>query len=41
MRLASGSKMLGPAKRNIVVHVAGESLTREAVFEGRPMEVKL
>jgi hypothetical protein len=41
MRLANGSKMLGPANRNIVVHVAGESLTRQAVFEGRPIEVKL
>jgi alpha-glucosidase (family GH31 glycosyl hydrolase) len=41
MRLANGSKMLAPAKRNIVVHVAGESLTREAVFDGRPIEVKL
>jgi alpha-glucosidase (family GH31 glycosyl hydrolase) len=41
MRLANGSKMLGTAKRNIVVHVAGESLTRQAVFEGRPIEVKL
>ena len=41
MRLAKGSKMLPPAKRNIVVHVAGEPLTREAVFEGRPIEVKL
>jgi alpha-glucosidase (family GH31 glycosyl hydrolase) len=41
MRLANGSKMLAPAKRNIVVRVAGESVTREAVFEGRPIEVKL
>jgi alpha-glucosidase/alpha-D-xyloside xylohydrolase len=41
MRLANGSKMLPPAKRNIVVHVAGESVTREVVFEGRPIEVKL
>jgi len=41
MRLANGSRMLAPAKRNIVVHVAGESVTREAVFEGSPIEVKL
>jgi alpha-glucosidase (family GH31 glycosyl hydrolase) len=41
VRLANGSKMLAPAKRNIVVHVAGESITRETVFEGRPIEVKL
>ena len=41
MRLANGSKMLAPAKRNIVVHVAGETATHDAVFEGRPLEVKL
>jgi alpha-glucosidase (family GH31 glycosyl hydrolase) len=41
MRLASGSKMLPPARRNILVRMAGESVTREVVFEGRPVEVKL
>jgi alpha-glucosidase (family GH31 glycosyl hydrolase) len=41
LRLAIGSKMLAPMKRNIVVQVAGGSLTREMVFEGRPIEVKL
>jgi alpha-glucosidase (family GH31 glycosyl hydrolase) len=41
MRLANGSKMLAPTKRNIVVHVAGQSVTHEAVFEGKPIEVKL
>ena len=41
MRLANGSKMLAPAKRNFVVHVAGESITRDVVFEGRPIKVKL
>jgi alpha-glucosidase/alpha-D-xyloside xylohydrolase len=41
MRLAPGSRMLPPAKRPIVVRVAGESVTREAVFEGRPLEIKL
>ncbi|MBZ5626509.1 MAG: DUF5110 domain-containing protein [Acidobacteriia bacterium] len=41
LRLANGSKMLPPARRNIVVHAAGESATREMVFEGRPVEVKL
>ncbi|HMJ60489.1 MAG TPA: TIM-barrel domain-containing protein, partial [Bryobacteraceae bacterium] len=40
-RLASGSKMLASATRNFVVHVAGESVTREFVFQGRPVEVKL
>ena len=41
MRLASGSKMLAPAKRNIVVRVAGESAKREVVFEGKPLDVKV
>ena len=41
LRLANGSKMWGPAKRNIIVRVAGEDLTRAVVFEGRSMEVKL
>jgi hypothetical protein len=41
LRLSGGSKMLPPAKRNIVVHVTGESATRDVVFEGRPVEVKL
>jgi len=41
LRLANGSKMLEPTKRNIIVRVAGEDLTRAVVFEGRSMEVKL
>jgi hypothetical protein len=41
MRLANGSKMLAPMKRNVVVRVAGETATREAVFEGRSLTVKL
>jgi alpha-glucosidase/alpha-D-xyloside xylohydrolase len=41
MRLANGSRMLEPTKRQVIVHVAGESATREAVFEGRPVELKL
>ena len=36
MRPAKGSM-----KRNIVVRVAGETVTREVGFEGRPVEVKL
>ncbi len=40
-RLGAGSKMLGPARRTFVVHVAGESVTRELVFQGRPVEVRL
>jgi hypothetical protein len=41
LHLASGSKMLAPTKRNIIVRVAGEALTRNITFEGRSMEVKL
>ncbi len=41
MRLASGSRMLPPASRNIVVKIAGEQVTRDVVFAGRPLEVKL
>ena len=41
MRLANGSKMLAPMKRNFVVRVAGETAIREAVFEGRFLTVKL
>jgi alpha-glucosidase/alpha-D-xyloside xylohydrolase len=41
LRLAAGSKMLAPSRRNVVVRLAGESVTREAVFEGHPMEVRL
>jgi hypothetical protein len=41
MRLANGSKMLAPMKRNIIVRVAGETVTREATFEGRLLEIRL
>jgi alpha-glucosidase (family GH31 glycosyl hydrolase) len=41
LRLANGSKMWRSAKKNIIVRVAGEDLTRPVVFEGRSMEVKL
>jgi alpha-glucosidase/alpha-D-xyloside xylohydrolase len=41
MRLAAGSKMHAPAKRNLVVHVVGETATRDVVFEGRAMDVKV
>ena len=40
-QLATGSKMLPLSTRNFLVHVAGESATREFVFQGRPVEVKL
>ena len=41
MRLANGSTMLAPMKRSIVVRVAGATVTRDVVFEGRPLEVRL
>jgi hypothetical protein len=41
MRLANGSKMLAPLKRHIIVRVAGETVTRETTFEGRPLDMKL
>ena len=41
LRLASGSRMLPPSRRNIVARVAGETTVREVVFEGRPVEVRL
>jgi alpha-glucosidase/alpha-D-xyloside xylohydrolase len=40
LRLAQGSKMLPPLRREIEVRFAGEKATRKAVFEGRPIEVK-
>jgi alpha-glucosidase (family GH31 glycosyl hydrolase) len=41
MRMANGSKMLAPTKRNIIVRVARETVTREVTFEGRPLEIRL
>jgi alpha-glucosidase (family GH31 glycosyl hydrolase) len=38
MRLASGSRMLAPEKRNLEVKMGGE--TKAAVFEGRPVTVR-
>jgi len=40
LRLANGSKMLPPAKKNIVGNLAGGPETREVVFQGRPVEVR-
>jgi hypothetical protein len=37
MNLADGSKMLTPSKRMVVKFGA---VSREAVFEGRPLELK-
>ena len=39
LRLANGSKM--PPPRKIEIRVAGEKTTREAVFAGRALEIKL
>jgi hypothetical protein len=41
LRMANGSKMVAPMKRNIIVRVAGETVTREVTFEGRALEMKL
>jgi alpha-glucosidase/alpha-D-xyloside xylohydrolase len=40
LRLANGSKMLPPARRPIVAKIVGSSETREAVFQGRPLEIR-
>jgi alpha-glucosidase/alpha-D-xyloside xylohydrolase len=40
LRLASGSRMIGPAK-TIVVRIAGEQASRELNFHGRPLAVKM
>jgi hypothetical protein len=41
MRLVNGSKMLAPQRRGIVVRVAGESVSRNATFDGRPVDIQL
>jgi alpha-glucosidase (family GH31 glycosyl hydrolase) len=41
LRLAPGSRMMGAPKRNIVVNVAGESASRELVFDGQPLDARL
>jgi alpha-glucosidase/alpha-D-xyloside xylohydrolase len=41
MRLAPGSKMMPPEKRNFGVEIAGETARRDVVFAGRAVEVKL
>jgi len=33
--------MLAPTSRNLVVQVAGEPATRELIFTGRSLEVKV
>jgi hypothetical protein len=39
VRLAPGSKMLPPARRNIVVKA--DAAPKQVVFEGHPVEVHL
>lgn len=41
LRLENGSRMMGSAKRKFVLQLAGESRTRELLFSGRPVELKL
>jgi alpha-glucosidase (family GH31 glycosyl hydrolase) len=40
LRLAKGSRMLPPSKREIEVRIVPEKTTRKVTFEGRPVEVK-
>ncbi|MPY89981.1 MAG: DUF5110 domain-containing protein [Luteitalea sp.] len=41
LRLASGSRMLPPAKRSIEVRLAGQKDTRAVVFAGEPLDVTI
>ena len=41
MRLAPGSRMLPPAKRPMQIRLAGSKTTRDVVFEGKMIELKL
>jgi alpha-glucosidase/alpha-D-xyloside xylohydrolase len=41
MRLANGSKMLAPNKRNIEVRIVGQSGVKSVVFEGKPIDIRL
>jgi alpha-glucosidase/alpha-D-xyloside xylohydrolase len=41
LRLAPGSRMLPPGRRQIEVRVAGQKDARSAVFEGRPIEIRM
>jgi hypothetical protein len=40
LRLAKGSRMPPPLRRNIEARLAGEKTTRAIAFEGRPVEVR-
>jgi hypothetical protein len=39
MTLVAGSRMLEPKQRPIHIRIAGQPLTRDVVFTGRPLEV--
>ncbi len=41
IRLAEGSRPLSPARRAIEVRIAGSTITRQAVFDGRPIQVQM
>jgi alpha-glucosidase/alpha-D-xyloside xylohydrolase len=41
LRLAAGSRMRDPARRPIIVRLAGSSDTRDVVFAGSPLEIRL
>jgi alpha-glucosidase/alpha-D-xyloside xylohydrolase len=41
IRLAPGSRMMGASRRDIVVKVAGSSVSRELVFDGRALDVRM
>jgi alpha-glucosidase/alpha-D-xyloside xylohydrolase len=41
LRLAKGSRMLPPMRRDIEIRIAGEKAARAAVFGGRPIEVQI
>jgi alpha-glucosidase (family GH31 glycosyl hydrolase) len=41
LRLAKGSRMLPPLKRNIEVRVVGEKASHAVAFEGRPVEIQI
>jgi alpha-glucosidase (family GH31 glycosyl hydrolase) len=41
VRLADGSRMLPPDRRSLEVRVAGSKNTKQAVFDGRPLQIQL
>jgi alpha-glucosidase/alpha-D-xyloside xylohydrolase len=41
LRLAAGSRVIGPSRRSFDVRVAGATSSRPVVFEGKPIELRL